>query len=289
MIRLLFVSDGDLIIDLLLKHGLYSPLMFLYKDLHFPEQMKELLNAFGFSFTLKEIAMVERLFEKFEIRNESLIPDILFLQNVASRAYQSTSKERFPEFGEKQMHFLDEIKALAEIFNEKEEEILSRLPKIQLRFKRGKNMPLITLEDKRLKAVVIEALKGFLHEKEQQLIIDISQSPLCRITLESLYQELGKSSDKKDNPKIIIRQRMCLVLKDYLYYKNLCKIGDTTKLITNKGAEFIGRIINNIDLMDYSEEEFNKDKNIKDSYPTYQKYLVQKVKSYLSTGKKRDK
>lgn len=286
MKRLLFVSDGDLIIDLLWKHGLYSPLMFLYKESHFPQQMKELLNAFGFSFTLKEIAMVERLFEKFEIRNESLIPDILFLQNVASRAYKFTKKGRLPELGEQQMYFLNEIKALAELFNQKEEDIISRLTKVQLRFKKRENMPLITLEDKRVTAVVVEALKGFLHEEEQQLILGLSQNPLYEKTLKSLYQEFGKPSDNKDNPKIIIRQRICLVLKDYLCRKNLCKIRDSTKLITNEGAEFIGRMINNIDLMDFSEEEFNKDKNIKDSYPTYQKYLVQKVKSYLSTGKK---
>ncbi|MFZ2287781.1 MAG: hypothetical protein WAV93_12410 [Bacteroidales bacterium] len=289
MKQVLFVSDGDLIIDLLWKHGLYSPLMFLYKELYFPEQMKVILNSYGFSFTLKEIAMVERLFEKFEIGNESLIPDILFLQNVAKRAYKNTIQGSLPELGEQQMHFIDEIKVLADLFNETEEEIISRLTKIQLRFKRGKKMPLITIEDKRLATIVIEALKGFLHEKEQQLIINLSQSPLSHIALESLYQEFGKPSDKKDNPKIIIRQRMCRVLKDYLHCKNLCKIGDGTKLITNEGAEFIGRIINDIDLMDYSEEEFNKDKNIKDSYPTYQKYLVQKVKSYLSTGKNHNK
>ena len=184
------------------------------------------------------------------------------------------------------MYFLNEIKALAELFNQKEEDIISRLTKVQLRFKKRENMPLITLEDKRVTAVVVEALKGFLHEEEQQLILGLSQNPLYKKTLKSLYQEFGKPSDNKDNPKIIIRQRICLVLKDYLCRKNLCKIRDSTKLITNEGAEFIGRIINNIDLMDFSEEEFNKDKNIKDSYPTYQKYLVQKVKSYLSTGKK---
>ena len=104
---------------------------------------------------------------------------------------------------------------------------------------------------------------------------------------ENHYSDSGKPSEAKDTAKIKVRKDACLLLRHYLYMKDLMGMNSEVKNITNIAALFIGRLLSISELIE-SEAEYIKRVHSKNA--NYQKFLSNSVTTILrDEGKKFEK
>jgi hypothetical protein len=281
MTQKMFVSDAGLVIDLLKKYDSLGGYLQFCPERFLPEDAKGYLTRNGESFEEALIVEISKVFDSFGLEYERFAPDILFLVKVFQTTYSTAKSLRLRGYGSRVFNHFGELKILDELLNQNLDDNVKRISQIQLKFKRGRKNHSIKIESSQ----TIEYLENKLREF---LLLDANQRGLLTDDeyLRNYYLQYGKISKNKDTAKLIIRLKFCLILREYLSIKQLLGMGKSINVLTNSGAHLIGRFLGIMGLIDHTPDQFVKDKNLILSYASYEYYLTQKVKSYLSTGKK---
>ncbi len=292
MSKVMFVSDCSFAIDWLFNLQFYTTYSFLYQRPYFDLVLaKTKLNTEGIKVPPKQFQKVSTHLKEFKITNEEIIPDLCLFQQVFVHQYKSYKIKNLQKFSHDNLSDIKEANRLYEIINfshiqtyDPTYEIPKNIEKVQLKVftKDGKKPKIFNfLSEKYIKRLISSALEEYSTSYRK-----IFENTDGEKLTEDFFNLHGKPSNKKDTLLKIIQHRATILINVFLRQRLLLGMTENIRTITNEAAYFIGTILNDIKLMDHTEEEFTKDKLLQESYGSYEKYLIQKVKSYLSVGKK---
>jgi hypothetical protein len=284
MKQAMFVTDGELLIDLMWRYNFYGAYTLFYKELYLKEEASEILNSFGFNFSDKEIITATKDIEEYLTGNTHLIPDLLLLLKVAQRSYKNIKQRNLQQHGIDTLLFIDEIKYLNEILKEKLDDTNSQIQHIQLKFKRISGLEAFNITHKNLKSEIVLQLRNYLNQDEQKFFIKILEFPNGYEILKNWMQRHGKPSESKDSALNLERERACFMIREYLFWKGLFKIKDDLTSVSNQGAECIGKLFALIGFIE-TESEFSSPHH----GGFYKKYLSDTIKTILRNGVKKMK
>jgi hypothetical protein len=285
MYRTLRVTDANLLIRLISEHGFYSAFASFYEKHYMPNEFKNILNTFGFICEESKIKIIELIFDKFKIDHNIYTSDILFLLKTIEEDFIFAKYSKASRYGSQMLQYISEIKNLNNVIKKELNQEHFPLEKISFKFSRRSHIKNHSFENQNLLAEIILSIQRFLEDEKQQHLLKSIEEEAGESHLRAIYARYGKLSDNKDSSKIIIQRRASFILRAYILKKPLSELKSNFQVVSNNAAEFIGWLLASINLMEYSKVEYDNYKIIQNSYPTYENYLSQKIKSYLSTGK----
>ena len=167
----LFISDGDLIIDLFMCYNFLGTYINFYKETYDLELQKEILNSFGFLFNDSEIKLLDPLFKNYDIKNEFLQADILLMVKVLIKRFTNIKNRGLQKLHEDELMFIGEIFRLNELLLNELDGMKIQPKSISLKFRRGSGIKARTIENPEIISYIMTKLKEFLEMKEQKVLL----------------------------------------------------------------------------------------------------------------------
>jgi hypothetical protein len=284
MDKVVYVSDSQLIINLLFNSPFYGSYITFYKYPYFyrDDLAADFLFARGIALEEELIENVGKILSEFGSGPPEIIPDLILLLNTF-RQYYNSQTENNPQipFNLGSHKALREISTLKKLLNRYKN--LKHKGRIQIDFTFDQEEFRLTEEP--LTKEIMNFLDGLSETSEYKSIFKfqfIEESELLYRNFLKIFPKENISI--KDNIKLWTLKQSSMILFAYLEKKVVTGISDKSV-----GAEFTegltGKLLTLIDFLP-NETLFRENQYLTTSFNSYRTFLTKTVKSYLVSGKR---